>query len=109
MRRSILSNPALKNEKDMELNEEWTNFMKKIGEVSGLVKDLASGDKDKADAAKVIADRYLEGKDIDISDVKMTVKHDRTVINQKAFHSLGKNDTVPFVLLGSISFEHTEA
>ncbi|CAH4035679.1 unnamed protein product [Pieris brassicae] len=87
------TNPALKDHKAMELNEEWTNFMKRIGEVSGLVKDLASGDKDKADAAKVLADRYLEGKDINVDDVKMTVKHDRTVINQKAFKSLEKNDT----------------
>ncbi|XP_034829953.1 tetratricopeptide repeat protein 12-like isoform X1 [Maniola hyperantus] len=87
-----LSNPALNNNQQYELNEEWNNFMKKIGEVSGLVKDMASGDKDKADAAKAIADEYLKGKVILDEDVKMKVKDDRTVINLKAFQSLEKKD-----------------
>ncbi|XP_023941789.2 tetratricopeptide repeat protein 12 [Bicyclus anynana] len=86
------SNPALKNKEQYELNEEWNNFMKKIGEVSGLVRDMASGDKEKADAAKVIADEYLKGKIILDEDVKLKVKEDRTVINQKAFRSLNKTD-----------------
>lgn len=90
----ITSNPALKDHKQMELNEEWNNFMKRIGEVSTLVKDLASGDKVKSDAAKVIADQYLEGKVILDEDIKMTIKENRTVINQKAFKTLEKNDTV---------------
>ncbi|XP_041970409.1 tetratricopeptide repeat protein 12 [Aricia agestis] len=75
----------------MELNEEWNNFMKKVGEVSSLVKDMASGDKEKAEAAKQLADRYIEGKVIVDEDVKMTVKHDRTVINQKAFENTEGN------------------
>ncbi|XP_034829954.1 tetratricopeptide repeat protein 12-like isoform X2 [Maniola hyperantus] len=72
-----LSNPALNNNQQYELNEEWNNFMKKIGEVSGLVKDMASGDKDKADAAKAIADEYLKGKVILDEDVKMKGEIDK--------------------------------
>ncbi|XP_039749465.1 tetratricopeptide repeat protein 12 [Pararge aegeria] len=88
-----LSNPAFKTNQQYELNEEWNNFMKKIGEVSGLVRDMASGDKGKADAATAIADEYLKGKVILDEDVKMKVKGDRTVINHKAFRSLDKKDT----------------
>ncbi|XP_063376978.1 tetratricopeptide repeat protein 12-like [Cydia fagiglandana] len=84
----ILSNPALKDKKEMELNEEWNNFVKRIGEVSGLVKDMASGDKTKADAAAALADQYLQGKVIVDEDVEMKVKCDRTVINKKAFRSM---------------------
>ncbi|CAH2105359.1 unnamed protein product [Euphydryas editha] len=91
--KKITSNPALKDHKQMELNEEWNNFMKRIGEVSTLVKDLASGDKVKSEAAKAIADQYLDGKVILDEDVKMTIKDNRTLINQKAFKSLEKNDT----------------
>lgn len=89
-----LSNPALKDHKHIELNEEWNNFVKRIGEVTGLVKDMASGDKAKADAALALADQYLDGKVILDEDVKMAVKDDRTVINQKAFQSLEKKQTV---------------
>lgn len=90
----ILSNPALKDHNMTETNEEWTNFLKKVGEVSGLVKDMASGDKEKADAAQALADKYLKGKVITDDDLHMTIKHDRTVINQKAFQSSDKKDTV---------------
>ncbi|CAH0729244.1 unnamed protein product, partial [Brenthis ino] len=83
----MLANPALKNRKQVELNEEWNNFMKRIGEVSGLVRDMASGDKEKSDAAKHMADQILEGKVLLEEDVKITVKDDRTVINKKAFQS----------------------
>ncbi|XP_048007471.1 tetratricopeptide repeat protein 12 [Leguminivora glycinivorella] len=85
---SILANPALKDKKELELNEEWNNFVKRIGEVSGLVKDMASGDKAKADAAAALADQYLKGKVILDEDVEMKVKCDRTVINEKAFRSM---------------------
>lgn len=84
----------MKINQQYELNEEWNNFMKKIGEVSGLVKDMASGDREKADAAQAIADEYLSGKVIIDEDVKLKVKEDRTVINQKAFQSLHKKDAV---------------
>ncbi|CAG9559856.1 unnamed protein product [Danaus chrysippus] len=88
-----MSNPALKDHKTIELNEEWNNFMKRIGEVSNLVKDMASGDKERAEAAKIVADKYLEGKMILDDDVKMVVKEDRTVINENAFKTMGKKDT----------------
>ncbi|XP_050670216.1 tetratricopeptide repeat protein 12 [Leptidea sinapis] len=91
--RKILKNPALKDHKKQELNEEWTNFVTRIGQVSGLVKDLAGGDKEKSDAALVLADKYLEGKVILDEDVKLNVKDDRTVINQKAFRSMEKKDS----------------
>lgn len=91
--RKILSNPAMQTPKAMELNEEWNNFVKKIGEVSGLVKDMASGDKKRADAAASLADQYLNGKVIFDEDVEMKVKSDRTVINAKAFRSM-ENDKV---------------
>lgn len=84
----------LNEEKDMALNEEWNNFLKRIGEVGNIVKDLASGDTDKAEAAKILADQYLDGKVILDEDVQMTVKSDRTVINQKAFKSLENKDSV---------------
>ncbi|XP_028028879.1 RNA polymerase II-associated protein 3-like isoform X1 [Bombyx mandarina] len=79
----ILSNPALKDHNKMELNEEWNNFMKRIGDVSNLVRDMASGDKEKADAAQVLADKYLQGKVILDEEVTMNIKDDRTVINKK--------------------------
>lgn len=90
----MLANPALKNRKQVELNEEWNNFMKRIGEVSGLVRDMASGDKEKSDAAKHMADQILEGKVLLDEDVKITVKDDRTLINEKAFQSLDLKDKV---------------
>lgn len=89
--KKILSNPALKTTKEIQLNEEWNNFMKRIGEVSNLVKDLASGDKAKADAATILADQYLEGKVIADEDIEMKLKDNRTVINQKAFEGLDNN------------------
>lgn len=76
------------------LNEEWNNFVKRVGEVGNIVKDLASGDKDRSEAAKILADKYLEGKVILDEDVQMTVKSDRTVINQNAFKSLDNQDSV---------------
>lgn len=94
MSNRALSNPALKDHKTVELNEEWNNFMKRIGEVSNLVKDMASGDKERAEAAKIVADKFLEGKMILEDDIKMVVKEDRTVINENAFKTMGKKDTV---------------
>ncbi|KAM3960965.1 tetratricopeptide repeat protein 12 [Aphomia sociella] len=84
---------ALKDHKEMELNEEWNNFMKRIGDVSNIVKDLASGDKERAEAAKNLADKYLEGKVILDDDIEMKVKDDRTLINHKAFRSVQNKDT----------------
>lgn len=92
--RKTLSNPAMKSTKEVELNEEWNNFTKRIGQVHQLVKDLASGDKKKSEAAKILADQYLDGKLILDEDIKLTVKSDRTVINKKAFKNMGKKDTV---------------
>lgn len=91
---NILKNPALKDHKTVEMNEEFNNFMKRVGEVSSMVKDMASGDRKKADAAKVLADQFLDGKVILDDDVQMKVKDNRTVINQKAFKSLDKKDPV---------------
>lgn len=76
------------------LNEEWNNFVKRVGEVGNIVKDLACGDKDRSDAAAILADKYLEGKVILDEDVQMTVKSNRTVINQKAFGSLENKNSV---------------
>ena len=90
----ILLNPALKNTKEVKLNEEWNNFMKKIGEVSGLVKDMASGDKEKSNAAALMADQILEGKVLLDEDVKLVVKDDRTVINKNAIQPSELNDRV---------------
>lgn len=90
----ITANPALRNEKSIELNEEWNNFIQRVGTVSNLVKDMASGDKLRADAAHKLADQYLEGKVIVDEDVEMIVKDNRTVINQKAFKSMENKDTV---------------
>ncbi|KAF9814098.1 hypothetical protein SFRURICE_000093 [Spodoptera frugiperda] len=89
---SILNNPAIRDRKSIELDEEFNNFMKKVGEVSSLVKDMAGGDKAKAEAAKALADQYLDGKVILDDDVKLKVKQNRTLINQKAFLNLGKKD-----------------
>ncbi|CAG4991586.1 unnamed protein product [Parnassius apollo] len=89
----ILRNPVLKEANEIELNEEWSNFMKRIGEVSNIIKDLASGDKERADAATVLADQYLEGKVITDDKIVMKLKDDRTIINKNAFESLQKNDT----------------
>ncbi|KAJ2952053.1 hypothetical protein O0L34_g4317 [Tuta absoluta] len=83
---------VLNDPKDIALNEEWNNFVKRIGEVTNLVRDLSSGDKEKAEAAKVMADKYLDGKVILDENVQMTVKSDRTVINQKAFKNMGKQN-----------------
>lgn len=91
---SILNNPAFKDRKPIELDEEFNNFMKRVGEVSSLVRDMASGDKVKADAAKVLADQYLGGKVILDDDLQLKVKQNRTLINEKAFENLGKQDAV---------------
>lgn len=85
---------VMANKETAVLNEEWNNFVKRIGEVGNIVKDLASGDKDRSHAATILADKYLEGKVILDEDVQMTVKSDRTVINQKAFKSLENRDSV---------------
>ena len=91
---SIANNPALKDRKAIELDEEFNNFMKRVGEVSNLVKDMAGGDRVKAEAAKIIADQYLGGKLIVEDDVTLTVKENRTLINEKAFKNLQKDDGV---------------
>lgn len=91
---NILKNPALKDPITVELNEEFNNFMKRVGEVSTIVKDMASGDKTRADAAKVLADQFLEGKVIVEDDIKMKVKENRTVINQKALKTVEAKDAV---------------
>lgn len=90
----ITANPALRDEKSIELNEEWTNFMQRVGHVSNLVKDMACGDRLRSDAAHKLADQYLGGKVILDEEVEMKVKDDRTVINQKAFKSMENNATV---------------
>ncbi|KAH9634514.1 hypothetical protein HF086_016602 [Spodoptera exigua] len=89
---SILNNPAIRDKRSIELDEEFNNFMKKVGEVSNIVKDMSSGDKAKAEAAKALADQYLDGKVILDEDVTLKVKQNRTVINEKAFHNLGNKD-----------------
>lgn len=94
MSKKVLKNAAFKDHSKLEKNEEWNNFMKKVGEVSGLVKDLASGDKGKSEAAKAVADQYLNGKIILDEDVKMSIKDNRTVINQKAVQTVKKSDSV---------------
>lgn len=91
-----LADTAMKDPEQMKLNEEWNNFMKRVGEVSTIVKDMASGDSKKANAAKTLADQYLTGKVILDDNIQMKVKDDRTVINQKAFRTLEKNDAVSY-------------
>lgn len=93
-----LKNVIMKDPKAIEINEEFNNFMKKVGEVSKLVKDLSSGDKSKADRAQAIADEYLSGKIILNDDVPLKVKTNRTVINQKAFKTLENKDAVDILL-----------
>ncbi|XP_075971998.1 tetratricopeptide repeat protein 12 isoform X1 [Anticarsia gemmatalis] len=90
-----LAKLALNDPKTIERNEEFNNFMKKVGEVSKLVKDLASGDKEKADKAQALADQYLDGKVIldDDNNVALKVKQNRSVINTKAFKSIENKDT----------------
>ncbi|CAH0605563.1 unnamed protein product [Chrysodeixis includens] len=89
---NILANHALRDKKSIERDEEFNNFMKRVGEVSNIVKDMSSRDKGKAEAARALADQYLDGKVILDDDVKLTVKQNRTVINEKAFKNLGKKD-----------------
>lgn len=91
---SILNNPALRDPKEQERSEEFSNFMQRVGEVSGLIKEMASGDRARAITAQMLADKYLNGKILCEEDAKLEVKSDRTVINHKAFRSLGKHDTV---------------
>lgn len=93
-----LKNVIMKDPKAIEINEEFNNFMKKVGEVSKLVKDLSSGDKSRADRAQAIADEYLSGKIILNDDVPLKVKTNRTVINQKAFKTLENKDAVDILL-----------
>lgn len=93
-----LKNVIMKDPKAIEINEEFNNFMKKVGEVSKLVKDLSSGDKSRADRAQAIADEYLSGKIILNDDVPLKVKTNRTVINQKAFKALENKDAVDILL-----------
>ncbi|XP_053603534.1 tetratricopeptide repeat protein 12-like [Plodia interpunctella] len=90
--RNLRANPAFKEYQDMERDEEWANFTKRVGDVTKIVHDLASGDKAKSDAAQALADKYLGGKVIIDDNIEMKIKSDRTVINQKAFSSMGKQD-----------------
>lgn len=92
--KKILSNPAVKDHTKIEMSEEWNNFIQRVGVVSGLVKDMASGDKNKADAAQALVDKYLQGKVILDEDIKITIKQDRTLVNQKAFQAMENNNTV---------------
>lgn len=91
---SITTNPALRDNKEMELNEEWSNFMLRVGEVSNLVRDMASGDKSKSEAATIRADKLLKGKVILDEDVEATVSTDRTIINKNAFKAMGNENPV---------------
>lgn len=108
----IKYNPALTETAEIAMNEEWANFMTRVGQVSSLVKDMASGDKPRAEAANKLADKYLEGKVIVDENVEMKVKDDRTVINQKAFKSIENKDTVTnififyLLLQGSIAIQN---
>lgn len=92
--KASIENLVVNDPKTLELNEEFNNFVKKVGEVSSLVRDMSSGDKARANAAQAIADQYLEGKVILGEDVTLKVKENRTVINQKAFENLQNNDAV---------------
>ncbi|XP_011551141.3 tetratricopeptide repeat protein 12 [Plutella xylostella] len=85
---SILNNPALKDHEEETRSEEWNNFVHRVGEVSSLVKDLASGDRGRAEAAQALADKYLNGKIIKDDDLELMIKSDRTVINKSAFPSV---------------------
>lgn len=84
----------MRDPREQERSEEFSNFMQRVGEVSTLVKDLASGDKARANMAQMLADKYLNGKILCEEDAKLEVKSDRTVINHKAFRSMQKQDAV---------------
>lgn len=105
----IKGNPALQDPKELELNEEWSNFMQRVGHVKTLVRDMASGDKNRSDAATQMADRYLQGKIILDENIKLKVKDNRTVINKKAFKSMDNKDKVRLkkVLLFVLSYSTT--
>lgn len=101
---SIANNPAIKDKKSIELDEEFANFMQRVTEVSNLVKDMGSGDKAKAEAAKLLADQYLDGKVILDEDVVLKVKQNRTLINEKAFKNLVNNDVVSSSILNPLEY-----
>lgn len=94
---SIANNPAIRDTKSIELDEEFNNFMQRVSEVSNIVKDMGSGDKVKAEAAKLLADQYLGGKVIIDEDLQLTVQQNRTLINEKAFKNLNKDEVRRYI------------
>ncbi|GBP39445.1 hypothetical protein EVAR_23796_1 [Eumeta japonica] len=71
-------------------NEEWNNFMHRVNELSGLVRDMTSGDRAREERAKGLADAYSAGRDVVLGEGGASatkVKWDRTVINRAAFDS----------------------
>jgi len=58
-----------------------------------IVKGLSSSDKDASERAKVLADNLLQGKRERPS--AMQCRHNRTVVNQKAFDRMGPDGGDP--------------
>ncbi|XP_044762978.1 uncharacterized protein LOC123319945 [Coccinella septempunctata] len=78
--------------------EEFNNFMHKVSEVERIVHKLASKDREEQAIGDAEAKRYLgeseQSKEeiIDVENMKLRVKSDRTVINKKAFQEAPSGD-----------------
>ncbi|KAL3271076.1 hypothetical protein HHI36_021575 [Cryptolaemus montrouzieri] len=76
-------------------NEEFNNFMHKVCEVERIVRKLASSDENEQAIGDAEAKKYLgeaENDIIDVENVKVRVKTDRTLINKQAFEEMESPD-----------------
>ncbi|XP_045466847.1 dnaJ homolog subfamily C member 7 homolog [Harmonia axyridis] len=84
--------------KDIEVHdEEFNNFMMKVTEVQKIVQKLASTDENEqaignAEAKKYLGENEEKEEIIDVDNLKLKVKCDRTLINKKAFEEMSSND-----------------
>lgn len=71
-----------------KIDEEFNNFMHRVNEINGIVKKLASKDKQTQEMGAMEADQFLkdtkEYTSIDEETVEVKIKTNRTLINKKA-------------------------
>ncbi|BES94712.1 Tetratricopeptide repeat domain 12 [Nesidiocoris tenuis] len=70
--------------------DDFSNFMNKVGVVEDVLKRLSSNDSRISRLAMNDADQLLNGKtEVDEDDLR--IKNDRTVVNQKGFDKFEQN------------------
>lgn len=65
-------------------DEQWSNFMHQVQNITKLVSDLTSNDEEKSQKAMVLSDKYLSEGTLNETEA-VRIKNNRTVINHQAF------------------------